>query len=59
MIIIKPNEEKTYTIDISKMYKLNSSEFVIIFKKSALLENGKNSIKIISKPVKFTTNSSY
>lgn len=57
MRIIKPNEEKTYILDISKMYKLSSGEFIITFKRAAILEDGKKPIEIVSKPMKFSVSS--
>lgn len=57
MRVIKHNEEKTYTLDISKMYKLSSGEFVITLKRAAILEGGKKPIEIVSKPLKLSVNS--
>jgi hypothetical protein len=57
MRIIKPNEERTYSLDIGKMYKLNSGEFVVTFKRMVSLLDGKTAIEIVSKPTKFFVNS--
>jgi hypothetical protein len=57
MRTIKPNEEKTYTLDIGKMYKLCSGEFVITLKRTVSLLDGKTTIEVVSKPTKFIVNS--